>query len=94
MNRREKYIISMAYPDLDVDKVTTLCVSSAWWLEIDNAGGRDRIEIRKFSVLGNHRTWTLRIGYSKKLNCLAIGSFHHYTNIMGGLDEYLVSGQH
>lgn len=94
MNRREKYIISMAYPDLDTDKVTMLAVSSAWWLEINHVGGRDRIEINKFAVRGKHRTWTLRLGYSKKLNCLAIGSFHHYTDSMRGFDEYLVGKQH
>ena len=68
----------MAYPDLNIDKVTMLSVSSAWWLEIDHAGGRERIEIKMFAVRGRHRMWTLRLGYSEKLNCLAIGSFLQY----------------
>jgi len=79
MNRRERYIISKAYPDLNVDKVTMLSVSSASWVELNHAGGMTRIKIRKFMVRGRHRTWTLRLGYSRKLRCLAIGSFHHYS---------------
>ena len=84
MNRREKYIISKAYPDLDIDEVTTLRVSSAWRLRMDHPGGREEIEIGKFALRGRHRTWTLRLGYSSKLNCLAIGSFHDYPEYLKG----------